>query len=722
MLGLLLTPPNGSPNGGAGRAEGETAGGIGSHSAGVAGAVTIPTGGGAVPAVPGEFAKLLAAVQTGGPIETPGGDVVDGAVAAAAAIEVVADPGLPLSAAAVGLFDEPLVAGGVPLPAAAVATPVETAGLLPAVIVPSEAVGGETPAVEEPASDVLQTLFSPPVALDFEDGSLARRPLPVDRPVEAEGVDAEPVAERPIVPADGVPVSRFDPAVDGFSDVRPAELPWPTREEADVVLPADVGPRGPVVPEAVDAPIPVGVRQAAEPTPFAPALEQSTPGKSTTERKLDEDSFQRPFVPVDTFEAAATGGPKVASEDAAIARSPEAVAVSLPPELTGREDGPVSPGRPRPEAPAGRPLEAGPAPAAPSIRPEDGRTEPPASPAETGVRLAASHTSQAAPDRRPAPSRSRDAASQDRFALPPSTEERTPAIVSAEEPSQETPARDDDRLVETAVPVSQTFAVPPPVTTTPDWQPPTVPDGPTPGLSQPVGSAAATAAGGPEVSPPPAAGPQPPVDATLLQPASPPTAESAGPVATTPVPVARPTVEDVPIAARPAEAVTSEPPAVEPSANDVPPTADRPVTAEVSPNREPQTATLTRAAATIADTVRESLETGVRPIRVRLDPPELGGVAVEAHRVEGKLTVRLTFESPEAAKLAGDGLPALREMLAARGIDGRDVDIQITLDRTLSDKTVDRSEPTADRRDGDAGRSDHRRDETHGGRDGCRRS
>ena len=109
-----------------------------------------------------------------------------------------------------------------------------------------------------------------------------------------------------------------------------------------------------------------------------------------------------------------------------------------------------------------------------------------------------------------------------------------------------------------------------------------------------------------------------------------------------------------------------------------------------------------RAADKIADGVQNAIETGGRTLRVRLDPPELGGVAVEAHRVEGKLTVRLTFESPDAAKLASDGMPALREALVARGLETADLEIQISVEKLSEKSGVEKSDATSDRRDDDS--------------------
>ena len=179
---------------------------------------------------------------------------------------------------------------------------------------------------------------------------------------------------------------------------------------------------------------------------------------------------------------------------------------------------------------------------------------------------------------------------------------------------------------------------------------------------------------------------------------------------------------DAPAARRPAAGSPAtpahDPPATrrpEPALTDSPADSDFPkvsaAAAETAaPEPEAAAPKASRLTASVADAVRESVETGVRPLRARLDPPGLGHVTVEADRAEGRLSVRLTFESPEAARLAAENLPALRESLAARGHERDAVEVRIDVARSDSEREpVAESAAPSDRGEGRSeGRADSR--------------
>ncbi|HYE90848.1 MAG TPA: flagellar hook-length control protein FliK [Terriglobales bacterium] len=71
---------------------------------------------------------------------------------------------------------------------------------------------------------------------------------------------------------------------------------------------------------------------------------------------------------------------------------------------------------------------------------------------------------------------------------------------------------------------------------------------------------------------------------------------------------------------------------------------------------------------------------GQHEISVRLDPPELGGVQVDA-RLEGtRLTVRIHAEQAAARELLAEALPRLRASLAEQGFVPGEVSVQLGLD------------------------------------------
>ncbi len=56
-------------------------------------------------------------------------------------------------------------------------------------------------------------------------------------------------------------------------------------------------------------------------------------------------------------------------------------------------------------------------------------------------------------------------------------------------------------------------------------------------------------------------------------------------------------------------------------------------------------------------------------VTVRLFPPELGRVEVTLHRRRNGLAARFRVETPEALRVLGDGMAALRQGLEARGVE-----------------------------------------------------
>ena len=68
-----------------------------------------------------------------------------------------------------------------------------------------------------------------------------------------------------------------------------------------------------------------------------------------------------------------------------------------------------------------------------------------------------------------------------------------------------------------------------------------------------------------------------------------------------------------------------------------------------------------------AEAVRGAVESG-RPLRIRLDPAELGSLRIEVARSADGVTVRLEAATAAARRLLTEQLPALRESLAAAGI------------------------------------------------------
>ncbi|NNJ26990.1 flagellar hook-length control protein FliK [Alienimonas chondri] len=107
----------------------------------------------------------------------------------------------------------------------------------------------------------------------------------------------------------------------------------------------------------------------------------------------------------------------------------------------------------------------------------------------------------------------------------------------------------------------------------------------------------------------------------------------------------------------------------------------------------------------VADAVSRAIEQN-RPIRVRLDPPELGTVRVEVSAASngdaGAVRIRLSAAEPAARAVLAEALPRLRETLASAGVtvDAVDLDGPTRPERAESGRESGRD---ADRRDGDSG-------------------
>ena len=67
--------------------------------------------------------------------------------------------------------------------------------------------------------------------------------------------------------------------------------------------------------------------------------------------------------------------------------------------------------------------------------------------------------------------------------------------------------------------------------------------------------------------------------------------------------------------------------------------------------------------------VRWAWSRGMDRVTVRLFPPSLGRVEVTLQRRRGGLAARLRVETPEALRVLGDGMAALRQGLEARGVE-----------------------------------------------------
>ena len=80
--------------------------------------------------------------------------------------------------------------------------------------------------------------------------------------------------------------------------------------------------------------------------------------------------------------------------------------------------------------------------------------------------------------------------------------------------------------------------------------------------------------------------------------------------------------------------------------------------------------------AQVEEQVLQALERGVRQVRVRLEPPELGVVDVRVREIGGRLEVTLAAEHPEVRQALEHGRNGLRMALAAGGFNVQRLEIQ----------------------------------------------
>ena len=79
----------------------------------------------------------------------------------------------------------------------------------------------------------------------------------------------------------------------------------------------------------------------------------------------------------------------------------------------------------------------------------------------------------------------------------------------------------------------------------------------------------------------------------------------------------------------------------------------------------------------VATRLGELRREGQHEITMRLDPPELGGVTIDARLDGGRLTVHIRAEHGATQELLADALPRLRESLAQQGFVPEQVSVQL---------------------------------------------
>lgn len=134
-----------------------------------------------------------------------------------------------------------------------------------------------------------------------------------------------------------------------------------------------------------------------------------------------------------------------------------------------------------------------------------------------------------------------------------------------------------------------------------------------------------------------------------------------------------------------------------PSANAVATASPTPTTPVASPTTSPvldadtSNAQAVKVATQLTTAVEQAIETNARPLRMRLDPPELGSIAVEIRRDGGQVQIEVQFESARALKLASEGVEAFRESLVAKGFDVDADQIRLQLEIGRDVKVTDTS-------------------------------
>ena len=78
--------------------------------------------------------------------------------------------------------------------------------------------------------------------------------------------------------------------------------------------------------------------------------------------------------------------------------------------------------------------------------------------------------------------------------------------------------------------------------------------------------------------------------------------------------------------------------------------------------------------------LRELRTPGRHEISVRLDPPELGGVRIDARLEGSRLHVQIRAEHAPTSEMLTDALPRIRETLAQQGFAPGDVSVHLGFD------------------------------------------
>ena len=111
---------------------------------------------------------------------------------------------------------------------------------------------------------------------------------------------------------------------------------------------------------------------------------------------------------------------------------------------------------------------------------------------------------------------------------------------------------------------------------------------------------------------------------------------------------------------------------------------------------EPSRGPVTPVVRQTVDAVRGAIEAG-RPLRVRLDPAELGTLRIEVGRSADGVTVRIEAAGATARRMLTEQLPALRESLAAAGVTVDRVEIEPARDGRPADGDDRRGDRGSDR-------------------------
>jgi len=103
----------------------------------------------------------------------------------------------------------------------------------------------------------------------------------------------------------------------------------------------------------------------------------------------------------------------------------------------------------------------------------------------------------------------------------------------------------------------------------------------------------------------------------------------------------------------------------------------------------------------IATRLRDVKGPGRHEISLRLDPPHLGAVRIDARLEGGQLHLQIRAEHAPTGELLADALPRLREALSQQGFAPTDVNVQLGLDASGRQFTRDDAQTFAPPPDGD---------------------